>query len=78
VQESLKSLHAHPGYHFLSDDVGGTDAPETLAKDTTDAHLIILAKKHGLKLATLDITLVSKPWAAGIAENPLIQSRKTS
>ena len=42
-------------------------------KDTTDAHLVTLAKRHGLKLATLDGTLIAKPWAVGVAENPLLQ-----
>lgn len=41
-------------------------------KDTTDAHLVRLAARHHLKLATLDMALVSKSWAAGIAENPLV------
>lgn len=43
----------------------------TTYKETTDAHLVTLANRHGLKLATLDATLIAKPWAAGIAENPL-------
>jgi len=41
------------------------------SKDTTDAHLVSLAARHHLKLATLDMALVSKPWAAGVAFNPL-------
>ncbi len=44
-----------------------------VSKDTTDAHLVTLAKRHGLKLATLDGMLIAKPWAAGVAENPLLQ-----
>jgi hypothetical protein len=78
VQESLNKLHARPGHQFVADDVTGADAPETMAKDTTDAHLVTLAKRHGLKLATLDMTLVAKPWAAGVAENPLRPFLKTS
>lgn len=38
--------------------------------DVTDAYLVALAKSHGLSLATLDMSLLSKPWAAGIAFNP--------
>lgn len=76
VQESLKKLHARKGHQFLPDDVKGTDAPETGSKDTTDAYLIALARQHGLKLATLDSTLAAKPWAAGVAENPLLRSAK--
>lgn len=72
VQQSLKALHSKASYRFLLDDVDGTASPETPAKDTTDAHLISLASKHALKLATLDAALIAKPWAKGIAENPLL------
>jgi len=78
VQESLKKLHAHSGHQFLADDVKGTDAAETGSNDTTDAHLVSLAKRHGLKLATLDAKLAGKPWAAGVAGNPLPHSPKSS
>jgi len=37
----------------------------------TDAYFVELARAHRLKLATLDDELCKKPWAAGIAENPL-------
>ena len=73
TQETLKKLHGRPGHQFLADDVDGTASPETVAKDTTDAHLVTLAKRHGLKLATLDGMLTRKPWAVGVAENPLAQ-----
>jgi uncharacterized protein len=36
------------------------------------------AKRHGLKLATLDGGLIGQPWAAGIAENPLLSSKPSS
>ena len=39
--------------------------------DVTDAYLVGLARAHSLKLATLDDELCGKPWATGIAENPL-------
>jgi predicted nucleic acid-binding protein len=71
VQESLAKLHARRGYRFLVDDVDGAASPETLSKDTTDAHLVTLAARHGLKLATLDAGLIAKPWAMGVAENPI-------
>ncbi len=74
TQETLEKLHARSSHHFLADDVDGLASPETASKDTTDAHLVTLAKRHGLKLATLDATLLAKPWAAGVAENPLPQS----
>jgi uncharacterized protein len=78
VQESLKQLHAREGHRFLADDVKGTEAPETGSKDTTDSHLVALAKRHGLKLATLDAALAAKPWAAAVAENPLHHSSKST
>ena len=74
TQETLKKLHGRPEFQFLVDDVDGTAPPETGSKDTTDAHLVTLAKHHGLKLATLDGTLIAKPWAAGVAANPLPQA----
>ncbi len=77
TQETLKKLHGRPGYQFLADDADGTAAPETGSKDTTDVHLVTLARRHGLKLATLDGTLLAKPWAAGVAENPLVQLAKS-
>jgi len=72
VQESLKKLQARPGYRFVLDDIDGTAAPQTGAKDTTDAHLATLAKRHGLKLATLDTVLLVQPWAVDVVENPLL------
>lgn len=77
AQEALGKLHARPGHRFLADNVDGAESPETSSKDTTDAHLVILAKRHGLKLATLDRPLVAKPWAVGVAENPLLLPLKT-
>ena len=71
VHESLEKLHARPGHQFLADDVDGIASLQTNSSDTTDAHLVTLARRHGLKLATLDGKLVAKPWAAGVAENPL-------
>jgi toxin-antitoxin system PIN domain toxin len=72
ARKSLATLRALRGHRFLSDDVHAALLPVLSSyKDTTDAHLVTLAKRHGLKLATLDETLIAKPWAAGIAENPL-------
>ena len=69
--ETLEKLHQRPGHQFLADDVDGTASPETGSRDTTDAHLVTLAKRHNLKLGTLDVSLLAKPWAAGLAANPL-------
>ena len=78
TQETLKKLHARPGHQFLLDDVDGTAPPATSSKDTTDAHLVTLARRHGLKLATLDGNLIGKPWADVIAENPLLAQKPSS
>ena len=71
TQETLGKLHDRQAHRFLADDVDGTTPAKTLSKDTTDAHLVALAKRHGLKLATLDAALIAQPWADGVAENPL-------
>lgn len=78
TQEALLKLHGRPGHRFLSDEVNGTAAPATDSKDTTDAHLVTLAQRHGLKLATLDVALIAKPWAAGVADNPLLPRTASS
>ena len=72
AQRSLTSLLSRPEHRFLPDDVSATESPESGYKDTTDAHLIRLASRHGLKLATLDNALILKPWAAGYAVHPLV------
>ena len=54
LQSMLHSLG--PVHQFLSDDLGGTQWPNWCrsATRTTDAHLLLLAQRHGLALATLD------------------------
>ena len=49
--ESLGGVH-----QFLPDDLSGTEWPVGCpsAARTTDAHLFLLAQRHGLHLATLD------------------------
>lgn len=72
AQKSLATLRALPGHRFAADDLDAVSLPAlTSYKETTDAHLVTLATRHGLKLATLDVALIAKPWAVGIAENPL-------
>ena len=78
ARKSLATLRALRGHRFLSDDVDAALLPVLSSyRDTTDAHLVTLAKRHGLKLATLDRTLLAKPWAAGIAGNPLLQAAQS-
>jgi uncharacterized protein len=77
ARKSLATLRALRGHRFLPDDVDAALLPILSSyKDTTDAHLVTLAKRHGLRLATLDGALITKPWAAGIAENPLLQATR--
>lgn len=61
VQQAADVLHGMlqslGGTHrFLPDDLGGVEWPEwcSSAARTTDAHLLMLAQRHGLQLATLD------------------------
>jgi predicted nucleic acid-binding protein len=76
ARKSLATLRALAGHRFLTDDVEAAMLPVlSRYKDTTDAHLVTLAKRHGLKLATLDETLLGKPWAVGVAENPLLSPK---
>ena len=78
ARKSLATLRALSGHRFLSDDVAAAWLPVLSSyKDTTDAHLVTLAKRHGLKLATLDGMLLGKTWATGIVENPLSPSEKS-
>jgi toxin-antitoxin system PIN domain toxin len=78
ARKSLATLRHLHGHQFLSDDVEAALLPVlTSYKDTTDAHLVTLAKRHGLKLATLDGLLIARLWAAGVAENPLSQRLKS-
>jgi len=78
ARRSLATLRALPGHHFMADNVDAASLPTlTSSKDTTDAHLVTLAKRHGLRLATLDGDLVGKPWATGVAENPLLSPKSS-
>jgi len=61
VQEAADVLRGMLGslgkvHHFLPDDLAGHEWPEWCpsATRTTDAHLLTLAQRHGLRLATLD------------------------
>ena len=74
ARRSVATLRALQGHRFVSDEVHVALLPVlTSYKDTTDAHLVTLAKWHRLRLATLDEALIGKPWTAGVAENPLLE-----
>ena len=71
AHRSLSNLLTRPTHRFLPDDVSGTDSAEDSYKDSTDAHLVCLAERHGLRLATLDKALTQKPWAKTYVINPI-------
>ncbi len=50
-------MRAHEGHRFLSDDVSlnDSDVPTlTGYRQVTDAHLLTLARRHGVHLVTFD------------------------
>ena len=60
LKQALLGLLA--GHRFLSDDVHAALLPAFSSyKHTTDAHLVTLAKRHQVKLATLDTALIAQP-----------------
>ena len=68
--EALQAIVGMRGHRFLRDDTRGLSLPAaTTSKDLTDAHLVRLAARHRLKLATLDAALCTRPWAHGVAEH---------
>ena len=72
AQNALRAILQLKSHRSVTDAVRADSLPALSSnKDVTDAHFVRLAASHGLKLATLDDGLCKKPWAAGIAENPL-------
>jgi toxin-antitoxin system PIN domain toxin len=62
------------GHRFLRDETRAPSLPPvTTSKDVTDAHLVQLARRYRLKLATFDAALCAKEWARGVAENPIYE-----
>ena len=58
-------------HRFLRDATRAQSLPPVSAgKDVTDAHLVHLARRYRLKLATFDAALCGKEWARGVAEDP--------
>ena len=69
VLEELTRLKAA---RFVADGLPGTALPTLLSvNEVTDAYLVALARASTLRLATLDDALCHRPWARGIAVNPL-------
>jgi toxin-antitoxin system PIN domain toxin len=68
---ALDAVVTTRGHHFLRDGTRGLSLPSvTTSKDVTDAHLVRLAARNRLKLATFDRTLCGRAWARGTAEDP--------
>ena len=68
---ALEAIVRTRGHRFVRDDIRARSLPiVTTSKDITDAHLVYLARRHRLKLATFDAALCDKPWAQGVAEDP--------
>ena len=69
----LQDLARLKGARFLGDTLPATGLPALRSVlEITDAYFVALARAKALQLATLDDALCRKPWAAGIAVNPLI------
>ncbi len=72
TQTALAAILQMKSHRFLTDTTQADSLPAlSSSKDVTDAHLVRLAVRQGLRLATLDGALCRKAWAAGTAENPL-------
>lgn len=68
----LEELTGVKSAQFLPDTLPGTVLPPLQsANEVSDAYFVALAKVAQLRLATLDDDLCRKPWAAGVAVNPL-------
>ena len=71
AKAALAEIVSRKNAVFIEDSLAADALPVvTTHGDVTDAYLVILAKRHNLRLATLDAALCGKPWAHGIAENP--------
>jgi len=67
----LKGIKSRPAANSIPVDFDPIGLPVISSHaDATDAYLVALAKSHGLHLATLDQSLVSKTWAANVAVSP--------
>lgn len=58
----LSTLRAHPNHRFLTDDVsiGDSDVPSIAGyRQVTDAHLLTLARRRGVRLVTFDSSILA-------------------
>jgi uncharacterized protein len=71
AMEALGAITRMRAHRFLRDATSAQSLPPvSTSKDITDAHLVQLARRYRLKLATFDTALCEKQWARGIAEDP--------
>jgi hypothetical protein len=69
---ALEDITQRKAARFLAEGIPANRLPVIEShSDATDAYLITLAQHHKLKLATLDDALCGKPWAKGLAINPI-------
>jgi predicted nucleic acid-binding protein len=70
---ALEAIVRMRGHRFVRDDTRARSLPlVATSKDVTDAHLVNLARRYRLKLATFDAALCEKSWAQGVAEDPTV------
>lgn len=69
---ALEDITRRKQARWVPDDIAPRSLPALVShSDVTDAYFVELARKHRLKLATLDEQLCRKSWASPVAENPL-------
>ncbi len=69
ARDVLAALRAREGHQFLVDDVSMThqDVPPPLGyRQVTDAHLLTIARRHGVPLLTFDTGLAALGATAGV------------
>ncbi|HEX3391174.1 MAG TPA: TA system VapC family ribonuclease toxin [Solirubrobacteraceae bacterium] len=58
----LSALRSHPDHRFLTDDVSMSDSDVptiTGYRQVTDAHLLVLARRRGMRLVTFDASILA-------------------
>jgi predicted nucleic acid-binding protein len=72
ARHALAEILSVPAHEFLIDDTTVAALPSVESRDyVTDAHVVALASRYAVKLATLDERLCRVPWAANVAFLPL-------
>jgi toxin-antitoxin system PIN domain toxin len=74
----LSALRARPGHRFLADDVaiGDSDVPAIAGyRQVTDAHLLTLARRRGMRLVTFDASITAMSAEHGIELLSMLESQ---